>query len=1096
MKVNKKKVSVLFALTLLITSLLLVSMNTPIKAQHDPGEPVHLHGPSSNPIHLNSLDTLTPIHLHNTEGFINIYEPYATPDWHELSPNWCTDWTLNNWTDPQQDGFGPNDQIELLDPSGYPHEFHIDRMTVTILLSEWQEPPPWPPATEPPTMAIELKLPYYDPNVVYAPIGTLWHEVWPDYCNVYMLSSWLETPGLENFMLDQCDTVDLTNMSDGTVSWWHVEDVATDIILREKILDPIGTFWHEIYPDYCHILEITSWESYPDPYCDRLSPKDQIDMYNYTSGTTEWYFVDRVTVTLNVTLLPENVIWMKIELKTLDYEEMYNALKHPEDTKWHEVIPNYCNVYNLTTWDFWNDDNCNGVLDVCDDIWLLNLTDPQAVEEEWHVVDITYDLIVNKKISDPTSTDWLELYPLDGNGYHIDGWTDGQLEGELGHGLLSPCDDVIMTPIPGGPSEEYHVENVTLTIEVTNPLDQEPRPSYFYEFDNDGNFSEMYIPKVEPVCTWWEMVWPWFQHEYLHIDGWDDNCNGVLDFCDNITLGGVLMHVEDVAVDMTVMIEEPPPPPPPLYWKESYPDYAPSGVPDFNQRQDLWNKTGLWTWCAPTAAADSLFWMDSRFDSDPVGSNLVTNYTAGIDDHDPQNVQPFIQHLAYLMDTDGMRTAPPGPPHWGTLVLDMEAGIAHYLSWTGVNPLGDVNGDGVTNQTDYNIALAANNTQPGVAGWNMAADVNPVTLGWPTPGMADNVVNQGDLDLINAHMNETGMFYEKTVKNPDFSFIEEEVERCEDVILLLDFYSVQWEKTYDPLKELGHAVTVAGVNSTSQPPMIGISDPDLDNAEPPPRGTSGPGRVLPTGVPHVHNATPPHTLHNNASYVSHDIYNITFIAPPPPITNATWALDKYPGPIGYPIATVEWAVIVSPRPAEEANDITVTNVTVSVPKVPTLEVYQGNPAYINITVLNNGTNPQTFNVSVYADENTTVIGDEITIANYTVTNLGSGASNVTAVTWVTSGVPTCRNYTISAYAHPVPGEANTNNNLRVDASIYVRKLGDVSGDDNVDGGDQIMVGNALWSTPGDPTYNPYADVNMDCGIDGGDQIVVGNNLWT
>jgi len=55
---------------------------------------------------------------------------------------------------------------------------------------------------------------------------------------------------------------------------------------------------------------------------------------------------------------------------------------------------------------------------------------------------------------------------------------------------------------------------------------------------------------------------------------------------------------------------------------------------------------------------------------------------------------------------------------------------------------------------------------------------------------------------------------------------------------------------------------------------------------------------------------------------------------------------------------------------------------------------------------------------------------------------------------------------------------------------------DVSGDGGVDGGDQIKVGNALWSNPGDPTYNPYADVNYDGSIDGGDQIVVGNNLWT
>ena len=189
------------------------------------------------------------------------------------------------------------------------------------------------------------------------------------------------------------------------------------------------------------------------------------------------------------------------------------------------------------------------------------------------------------------------------------------------------------------------------------------------------------------------------------------------------------------------------------------------------------------------------------------------------------------------------------------------------------------------------------------------------------------------------------------------------------------------------------------------------------------------------------------------------------------------------------ICTYGWVVVTF------ENDIAVISLTAGDSLYGEIAVYSGCDVDVNVTVRNRGVSVETFNVSVYADANTTVIGDEITIVNYTVTNLGSGASNVTAVTWVTSGVPTCRNYTISAYAHPVPGETDTNNNLRVDASIYVRKRGDVNGDNSVDGGDQIKVGNALWSNPGDPTYNPYADVNYDGSIDGGDQITVGNYLW-
>jgi len=38
------------------------------------------------------------------------------------------------------------------------------------------------------------------------------------------------------------------------------------------------------------------------------------------------------------------------------------------------------------------------------------------------------------------------------------------------------------------------------------------------------------------------------------------------------------------------------------------------------------------------------------------------------------------------------------------------------LSWSGVNPLGDVNGDGIVNQTDVNIVNAAMGTSPSANG--------------------------------------------------------------------------------------------------------------------------------------------------------------------------------------------------------------------------------------------------------------------------------------------------------------------------------------------------------------------------------------------
>ena len=279
-----------------------------------------------------------------------------------------------------------------------------------------------------------------------------------------------------------------------------------------------------------------------------------------------------------------------------------------------------------------------------------------------------------------------------------------------------------------------------------------------------------------------------------------------------------------------------------FYWKEGYGDYAPSGMPDFDQRQDTWDDM-----CAPTAVANSLWWLDSKFEPDPThpppqvndGFPLVTSYIVGIDDHDPVNVQPFIEHLAYLMDTNGQRT---GLAHSGTYVSDRDAGLAQYLSWTGVNPQGDANGDGVVDAADQAIVQAAFGTSPGTPGWDVAADIYPVTTGWPDQLPADNVIDAFDAFLVADNWGETGMFYERTVQAPDFDYIKEEVERGQDVVLSLAYYyyyeppggeeAGEWLRKEPPdpwMDRWGHAVTVAGVNaSDASKPVVEEYSPGTD----------------------------------------------------------------------------------------------------------------------------------------------------------------------------------------------------------------------------------------------------------------------------
>jgi len=247
------------------------------------------------------------------------------------------------------------------------------------------------------------------------------------------------------------------------------------------------------------------------------------------------------------------------------------------------------------------------------------------------------------------------------------------------------------------------------------------------------------------------------------------------------------------------------------YWKPGgWEDYALSGMPDFDQKQDAWHDpTGLrWTYCGPVSVANSLWYFDSREEPFPMPQPipndnywLVTAYGPW-DDHDPLNVEPLVNDLAARMGTDNST---------GTNVYAMQAGIEDYLIYTGYD-------------ADY---------------------------------------------------------YEVTVPMPEFGWIEEEVERCEDVILLLGFWQESYPGANDWWRFGGHYVTCAGVNSNTS--QLGISDPYFDNAE-----ATGQGIVLPPSPPH-----PPYPhgpwVHNDTWYVSHDTY---FVAPSPS-PGGMWGLPEY-----------------------------------------------------------------------------------------------------------------------------------------------------------------------------------------------------------
>jgi hypothetical protein len=161
-------------------------------------------------------------------------------------------------------------------------------------------------------------------------------------------------------------------------------------------------------------------------------------------------------------------------------------------------------------------------------------------------------------------------------------------------------------------------------------------------------------------------------------------------------------------------------------------------------------------------------------------------------------------------------------------------------------------------------------------------------------------------------------------------------------------------------------------------------------------------------------------------------------------------------------------------------DIAITSVT----PLKTV-VGQGQSMKINVTIKNQGEQTATFNVTTYA--NTTVVDTALNIS------LSKGSSTIVTFTWNTTGFA-YGNYTVSAYAWPVPGEANTNNNNMTGGSVLVTIPGDINGDGTVNILDAIQVSNAFLTTPSSSNWNPNADINDDNVVNILDAIILANHF--
>jgi len=449
------------------------------------------------------------------------------------------------------------------------------------------------------------------------------------------------------------------------------------------------------------------------------------------------------------------------------------------------------------------------------------------------------------------------------------------------------------------------------------------------------------------------------------------------------------------------------------YWKPSYPNYSPQGLPDFDQKQDRWKKISPgpngtidstlegddvynidenciapgpdcylnstvteddieeWAFCGPVAVANCFWWFDSKF-ADPAGTpgdgqdqfTLVQDYGSG-DDHATANAPLLIENLARAMNTTEKGT---------TYIDDMQTAITNWFITTGLTnkftvqtydqPTFSFIEDEIERSQNVILLLGSYDFVVGPKLIDQFQNNGPLPELCKTTPWTDYqefVPSATRIDAIHILLQSVGTPCDvqvdvynapppaspigTVVMNPgslatsawvEFNFapgiaLTAGAMYYFDVFQVLSGYHYQWFydsgnpyppgsgwmrgvnsdpyglpfdwafKTlyFDPPphseRREGHYVTCAGVNSEDF--MIAFSDPTMDVANPQPDD------------------------HNDAAYVSHDIYNVSIDVPQPDI-NSKWWLPDYQ--IGYNYTVVEKAVIICPVPDTTPPTVVIT----------------------------------------------------------------------------------------------------------------------------------------------------------------------------
>jgi len=101
-------------------------------------------------------------------------------------------------------------------------------------------------------------------------------------------------------------------------------------------------------------------------------------------------------------------------------------------------------------------------------------------------------------------------------------------------------------------------------------------------------------------------------------------------------------------------------------------------------------------------------------------------------------------------------------------------------------------------------------------------------------------------------------------------------------------------------------------------------------------------------------------------------------------------------------------------------------------------LYIGDTAQVYVNASNLGNCQETLNVTVYADTVLWPPGDEIVVGNK-ISLISARSSIVVTIPWDTTSIPPA-NYTLSAFATPVPGEEDIANNIYLDGKVEISEV--------------------------------------------------------